>query len=380
MLYRNNLSILGLGCMRLPLNSSDPNDIDKNKSIQMIRYAIDHGINYIDTAFTYHSKDHISQGESEYIIGQALTSKYRKKVNIATKLPSRLITCHKDMHTFLDKQLKILNIRYIDYYLLHHLNQSVWNDLTKYNVLQFLNEALKDGRIKHTGFSFHDSFNIFQSIIDSYDWNLVQLQYNYLDREYQAGLKGIDYAYKKKCLIVIMEPLRGGYLVNNIPDQYVSKLYRYHSDWSLATWGLYWLWNQYKISVVLSGMSTLDQLQDNIISAETYKDNCFTKLEQEIIDELTQYFETSQLINCTQCQYCLSCIKHLPISDLIQFLNKYNTCNDIRIQKQLKRKYSIYFQEQEQASQCALCNICSVECPQWINIPKILKHICKTFS
>ncbi|MFA6225919.1 MAG: aldo/keto reductase [Methanoregula sp.] len=198
------LSILGFGCMWLPQTADFA--IDEQKATAMVRYAIDRGINYIDTACVYHN------GESEPFLGRALADRYREKVSLATKLPVWDVRSRKDMDRILDEQLKRLNTDHIDFYLLHGLSCSSWNDMVMLNVGEFLDEAIADGRIRYAGFSFHDTMQVFKEIVDDYPWTFAQIQYNYMDEEFQAGTTGLNYAAEKGLGIVIMEPLRGGVL------------------------------------------------------------------------------------------------------------------------------------------------------------------------
>ena len=222
MLYRQmgrtgiEASALGFGCMRLPILNGNVELIDEELATKMIEYAIDNGINYFDTAFPYHSSSFTKGGMSELFVGKALKN-HRHKVNIATKLPTWIISSSDDMDRMLDLQLERLQTDHIDFYLLHRLNEPTWEITKKYNGFKFLESAINDGRIKHAGFSFHDEFVLFKEIVDAYDWSFCQIQYNYMDENYQAGRAGLDYAASKGLGVIIMEPLRGGNLANIVP-------------------------------------------------------------------------------------------------------------------------------------------------------------------
>lgn len=270
MLYREygqtheKVSILGFGCMRFPTIG---NKIDEEKSTEMIQYALSKGVNYFDTAYTYHN------GESESFVGKALEH-CRKDIFIATKLPSWLIKSREDMDKILNEQLTRLRTDYVDFYLVHALNKEYFSTLKDNGLFEFLDSIKESGKVRHIGFSFHDSLDVFKEIVDSYNWEFCQIQYNYLDTEYQAGTEGLEYAANKGLGVAIMEPLRGGKLANNIPED-IQAL------WNTATnkrnpveWALKYLWNDSRISVVLSGMSNFSNIKDNIRYAESSTSNC----------------------------------------------------------------------------------------------------------
>ena len=244
------ISILGFGCMRFP---QIDNEIDVEETTKMIRYAIDNGLNYIDTAYPYHN------GESEIVVGKILKHGYREKVKLATKLPSWNITSREDMDNYLNKQLEKLQTDYIDFYLIHALDEKLWQNLVKNNIFEFLDDIKRSGKVKYLGFSFHDKYNVFEKIVDSYDWDFTQIQYNYIDEDYQAGTKGIEYAHKKGMGIIIMEPLRGGKLVNNLSDEIKEIIDKAKPKKTPAEWAFKFLYDKEEIGIVLSGMSTMEQ-------------------------------------------------------------------------------------------------------------------------
>jgi len=290
MLYREfgatgeKVSALGFGCMRFP---EIDGKIDEEKSISMIRYAIDNGVDYIDTAYMYHD------GQSEPFIGKALQDGYREKVYLATKLPSWLINSREDMDKYLNEQMEKLKTDQIDFYLVHALNEKYWNNLTKLGIFEFLDSIKKDGRVKHVGFSFHDKLDLFKEIVDSYEWSFAQIQYNYLDEYYQAGIEGLEYAANKNLGIVIMEPLRGGKLVNNLPNDIKEILRNSLSNKTAADWALRFVWDKPEVSVVLSGMNNIEQVKENIKIANEASPNSLTCEEKQLIENLKNSFKES---------------------------------------------------------------------------------------
>ncbi|MDR2339294.1 MAG: aldo/keto reductase [Deltaproteobacteria bacterium] len=263
-------SILGFGCMRLPLHGPKPDNIDIDLATNMLRTAINRGVNYVDTAYAYHSSGRNSPGASEPFLAHALKDGYRERILLATKLPTWLVNSHADMHKFLDEQLRRLDVRHIDFYLAHNLNSHVWEPMVNFGLVKFFEEAMKDGRIRFPCFSYHDSYGLFETICKSYDWAMAQIQYNYLDTEYQAGLKGLKLAASRGVGVVVMEPLRGGFLARHLPDELGARLQAIHPGWSMAAWALKWLRAQKEVSTVLSGMSDMAQVGDNLKSGDEF--------------------------------------------------------------------------------------------------------------
>ncbi len=260
---RDELSILGFGCMRLPVK--EDGSIDEERAKKQVRYAIDHGVNYVDTAWPYH------MGASEPFVGRALADGYREKVKLATKLPSWLIEKREDMDTFLNAQLEKLQTDHIDYYLVHALVGELWDTVKNLGVTEFLTKAKADGRIRNTGFSFHGAATDFSRIVDAYDWDFCQIQYNYLDEKNQAGTAGLEYAASKGLGVVIMEPLRGGNLTRTVPAA-VQKIWdESPKKRTAAEWALRWIWDHPEVTVVLSGMNEETQIEENLrVAGEAY--------------------------------------------------------------------------------------------------------------
>ncbi len=383
MLYRKlgkaklNVSILGFGCMRLPIQSGsgsgadvfDPNKvIDEEEARKMIQYAIDHGVNYFDTAYPYHS------GKSESLLGKALRGN-RDKVMIATKLPVWLVKEEKDFERFLGEQLKRLETDYLDVYLLHGLNRQVWPKMLQLKVFEFLNQIQTDGRVRHVGFSFHDDVRIFKEIVDSYDWELCQIQYNFFDENYQAGREGLTYAASKGLGVVVMEPLRGGRLTDRIPAEVQAIWESAEEKKTPAEWALRWVWNHSEVSTALSGVSTIGQTMENIRVADEGKPHSLSEKELSIIAQVKEVYRKMLKIDCTGCAYCMPCETGVDIP-----LN-FSLYNDVFMFKNPEVNvllYSEMISPERRASACIECGKCEERCPQHLQIQEALKVVHKT--
>jgi predicted aldo/keto reductase-like oxidoreductase len=376
------VSLLGFGCMRLPLTGPSPDMIDRELAIRMIRTAIDRGVNYIDTAYAYHpgggGRD--APGASEPLVAETLADGYREKVLLATKLPTWLVKTRADMDRFLDQQLKRLNVSTIDFYLAHNLNAAVWDRLVALGMKEFFDGAVKDGRIRFPAFSFHDVYQLFERIVDSYDWALAQIQYNYLDRDYQAGQRGVKLAASRGMGLVIMEPLRGGFLVNHVPPNARSILTEVRQDWSLPAWGLNWLWNQPEISVVLSGMSTFEQVSENLDLAQTWRDGKFTEKDGQALVKVYEHFKTRMKTSCTACGYCMPCPSGVNIPKNLGFLNQYYLFDAQEAKDRSRFFYSAQLSSKEKAKNCVSCRDCEEKCPQHIAIPDFLSETAELYK
>ncbi len=386
MLYRKfgktneDVSILGFGCMRLPIIDKDSSKIDEEKAIGMIRHAIDEGVNYIDTAYPYHGKGMDKAGASEPLVGKALEDGYREKVKLATKLPSWLIHSREDMDKYLNEQLERLKTDSIDFYLVHTVNTSNWFRLKENGIDEFLDQAIKDGRIKYAGFSFHDHIDLFKEVVDYYDWSFCQIQYNYLDEDFQAGKEGLEYAANKGLGIVIMEPLRGGKIVNNLPNEVNAIFDRADVKRSSAEWALRWVWNNPDVSVVLSGMSIMDHVTENIKIANEAKANSLTEKELGLIEEVKKVFKDRVKIDCTSCAYCMPCPAGVNIPKNFTHYNEHHLFDSPDAQQRSKFLYSFIFNSDEHASNCVDCGKCEEHCPQDISIRKELAKVREIFE
>jgi predicted aldo/keto reductase-like oxidoreductase len=359
-------SALGFGCMRLPTQGGDSANIDEPEAIRMLHHAIDRGVNYLDTAYPYHG------GNSERLVGRALKGGYREKVKLATKLPCWLVKTAGDFDLRLNEQLEKLQTDHIDFYLLHGLNKDRWPQMLSLDVLASAEKAMADGRIRHLGFSFHDKLEIFKEIVDGYDkWTLCQIQYNYIDVEEQAGTQGLEYAASKGLAVVVMEPLLGGRLVN--PPQPVREL------WSAAVrqrtpadWALQWLWNQPEVSVVLSGMTTMEQVKENIASAAVSGVATLTEAELALVGQVRVKYMDLCPIPCTKCEYCMPCPNGVNIPRNFEFYNggaMYDNPAWARDQ------YTRWLAEDARASACLQCLDCEELCPQDIPISEWMPRV-----
>lgn len=363
------VSALGFGAMRLPSKSADYTDIDEAQALEMIHYAIDHGVNYLDTAYGYHG------GKSEILVGKALKGGYRQKVKVATKLPVWLVDTVQDMDRYLDEQLRKLDTEHIDFYLFHDLNKDRWAKLERLEALNWAEKAIQKGKIGHIGFSFHDDRETFKKIIDAYPWTFCQIQYNYLDIDHQAGQFGLQYAAQKGIAVVIMEPLRGGRLAN--PPEEVQKIFdEAPVKRSPVAWALLWLWNQKEVAVVLSGMSNLQQVKENIEIASSSGVGLLSLEELKIIERAREAFERLPSINCNACKYCLPCPNGVNISRNFEL---YNDAFQKIAFEDARRKY-LALPEEERASSCLGCGDCEDLCPQELPIPELLEKVARAFE
>ena len=368
--YKDKVSILGFGCMRLPVLDNEHDKIDEAEATMQIRYAIDSGVNYIDTAFPYHS------GTSEAFVGRALKDGYREKVFIATKSPSWLIESRNDLDKYLDLQLKNLQTEYIDFYLLHALNQKYWDNYQKNDIFDFIEKALQSGKIRNIGFSFHDEFPVFEEIINAYNWDFCQIQLNYFDEEYQAGLKGLHLAAKKGIDVIVMEPLRGGRLAK-APVEIQTLWDSYPEKHSPAGWALRYLWDKAEVKLILSGMNNLDHIKDNVNEAALAKENMLTVEEKDLIEKVKKIYKSRIKVDCTNCRYCMPCPHGVNIPANFAIYNNASIFGD---KEDFKRQYFNQLKKEELADMCQQCGNCEPLCPQNIEIIKELENVAMFFK
>ena len=305
-----NVSALGLGCMRLPPRRINRIRAETKKSIELIRYGIDKGINYLDTAWPYHL------GDSEKILGDALQEGYREKVYLVTKLPIFMVRKTKDFDKYLSSQMKRLKTDYLDGYFFHALNKGQLEKIKRLDLITKMEEAKKEGLIRSIGFSFHDTLPVFKEIVDYYSWDISQIQYNYMDTCVQATTDGLNYAHKKGIAVVVMEPLKGGTLVNP-PIEAIKLLNSAEKKKTSVEWALQFLWNKPEISVVLSGMGSKKMVEENCEIADRSGVNSLTLQDQKIIDKLAEIYREQIKVSCTACGYCMPCPQKINIPEIM---------------------------------------------------------------
>ena len=372
MKYRteDNLSILGFGCMRFPKKG---NSFDEEEIKRELLHAIDSGINYFDMAYIYPG--------IEEVFGRIMEQcGFRDKINIATKLPHYMMKDTADMQRHFDEQLRRLRTDHVDYYLMHMLpDLKTWNALVERGALDWLNRLKKEGKIRKLGFSFHGNTTLFLEILNSYNWDFCQVQYNYVDEHSQAGRRGVEAAYEKGIPVIIMEPLKGGRLVNNLPKDARAAFKASSRDYSPAEWGLRWLWDQPAISVILSGMNSMEMVDENIRIASEVTEGSFTEDDFKTIDRVREAINRKIKVPCTGCSYCMPCPFGVDIPGSFHCLNtsytdsyyvgikEYVMCTALKTQKSV-------------ASLCKECGRCEQHCPQGISIRRELKRVKKRFE
>ncbi len=366
----DNLSILGFGCMRFPQKgvSFDYDEIERE-----LLYAIDNGVNYFDMAYIYPG--------IEEAFGKVINKcGFRDKVNIATKLPHYMMKSVEEMQAYFDEQLRRLKTDHVDYYLMHMLpDLKTWKDLVDRGAVTWLEGLKAAGKIRKIGFSFHGNTNLFIELLNAYDWDFCQVQYNYMDETSQAGRRGIEEAYARGIPVIIMEPLKGGRLVNNLPKEAYRIFASSHRGYSPAEWGLRWLWDQPGVSVILSGMNSMDQVSENIRIASEVTVGSFTNEDRETLERAKRVIKQKTRVPCTGCAYCMPCPFGVDIPGCFHCLNtSYTDSYFIGIKEYamctaLKKQHSL-------ASVCRECGRCEQHCPQHIGIRKELKAVKRRFE
>ena len=361
------VSTLGFGCMRLPLVDGDDSKIDYDIAVPMVRKAIDNGLTYLDTAWPYHGK------MSEPFVAEVIKDGYREKVTIATKLPSWLIEKEEDFHDYLDQQLEKLQIEQIDFYLVHAVNKNFWENMVPLGLFDFLDDIKADGRVKHVGFSFHDDLDCFKEVIDAYDWDFVQIQLNYIDTMHQQGIEGLEIAAQKGMGVVIMEPLRGGRIVD-VPSEVQALFDGASEKHTNVEWAFRWLLNDPRIHVILSGMSSMDQMEDNMRIFDENDVGCLSEEEAGILEKAADAFNARIKVNCTACNYCMPCPAGVLIPKNFSLYNEYHKYDHEGTKKNMVNNYA-KLADEEKATACVECGACEAVCPQHISIIEELKNV-----
>lgn len=354
------VSRLGFGCMRFP--TTPEGAIDEPRAMAMLDTAYQAGVNYFDTAYFYHNRT------SEEFVGRALKRYPRESFHLATKLPLSMISSFEEAKAIFEGQFETMQTAYFDFYLLHCLNQKNWQKVKDFGLIDYLTEQQKKGRIRHLGFSFHDSYALFEEILTSREWDFCQIQLNYMDTEIQAGLKGYALAERMGVPVIVMEPIKGGSLAMLGED--VCRPFRaIHPDWSAAAWAMRWVADLSNCKVILSGMSDEAQVADNLATfAAPAKLN---EAERQAIAEVRRMIEARTFVGCTDCKYCMPCPFGVDIPDNFRMMNNY-TCygREDRLQAEWQE-----LETQERADQCRACGKCETACPQQIPIREKLREI-----
>ncbi len=358
------ISILGFGCMRFTRKG---NSIDIDKAEREVMAAIEGGVNYFDTAYIYPG--------SEVCMGEIFhRNNCREKINIATKLPHYLIRSKEGIDKYFNEELSRLQTDYIDYYLMHMLtDMAAWNRLKKLGIEEWIRKQKADGRIRNIGFSFHGNTKTFIEILEAYDWDFCQIQYNYMDENSQAGVKGLKAAAKKGIPVIIMEPLRGGKLVDLLPKKAKQIIAANGRKRSAAEWAFRWLWNQPEVTCVLSGMNSLEMVEENMKIASKVQVGEFTQDDFGMIEQIKQVINENIKVGCTACGYCMPCPKGVDIP------GTFRCYNEIYIEKKgtARREYIQVVGLRETpgfASQCIQCGKCEKQCPQHLPIRDTLRQ------
>ncbi len=363
----DEISALGFGAMRLPTKNGR---IEKELAKKQIYYAIDHGVNFIDTALPYHG------GSSESFLGEILSGEYRDKVKLCTKMPSWSIKKYEDMEKYLQIQLEKLQTDCIDYYFIHSLGKGSFEKLVKLGVLEFLEDAKEKGKIKNTGFSFHDNTDAFKGIVDAYHWDACLIQYNYLDEKNQAGTEGVKYAASQGMGVFIMEPLKGGLLAGEVPPEVTQIWDKSEVKRTPADWALRWVLNHPEVTCVVSGMNHESQIKENLMVADEVLPNSLTDGELKLYDEVKEVYRNLMKIDCTGCGYCMPCPAGVDIPSCFGLYNqKYMFNEKMTWFIYLVRFGGTFSGNEAHAGLCTSCGKCVRACPQKLEIPELLGDV-----
>ncbi len=361
----DKLSVLGYGCMRFPTKNAV---IDEAKTEKQVILAIEQGVNYFDTAYIYPN--------SERVLGKILAKGYREMVKIATKLPIPIVKTTEDINRIFSEQLNRLQTHYIDYYLIHNINTfEEWEKLKTLGIENFIEDERNKGRIINIGFSFHGNLSVFKQIADDYSWDFCQIQYNYMDENYQAGTEGLKYAHGKGLGIIVMEPLRGGTLVGKMPPGAKKVIESHNPKRSPADWGLRWVLNHPEVTLLLSGMNEEEHIRENIRVASEALPNSLTDRDLQMIDKVKDEFKRKIKVPCTGCAYCLPCPQGVDIPFSFSMYNGKSMFGGIFPIYQYLSATGGAKGRLSRASLCKSCGVCERHCPQHLPISKHLKEV-----
>lgn len=365
---QREFSVLGYGCMRFPMSG---NKIDEAETEKLLKSSIERGVNYFDTAYIYHG------GKSESLLGDLL-NEHKYEVMITTKLPQFIVRKSSDIDKYFDAQMKRLKRDYVDYYFMHMLcDLRSWERLKRLGIEEWLQKKRESGQIKGIGFSYHGGPEEFKALVDAYDWDMCQIQYNYLDENNQAGRSGLVYASQKGLPVAIMEPLRGGNLVNSLPQEALKLFENAEPKFSPAQQGLRWIWNQSEPTVVLSGMSNFQQLDENIAVAETSEAGMLSEAELKMFENVKRAINSSIKVGCTGCRYCMPCPNGVNIPECFSCYNEKYTIGRKSSSMRYMQVTGAFTQNPGNASRCTSCGACEKRCPQGIQIRKKLRETAK---
>lgn len=347
-------SLLGFGCMRFPTNAEGK--IDRELAQEMLDKAIAAGVNYIDTAYPYHN------GESELFVGEALKKYDRASYYLATKLPVWFVKSVEDVDKYFNEQLEKLQTDYIDFYLLHAMGLSRWKEMVELGVVERLEELKAEGKIRYLGFSFHDSYEAFEEMLCARDWDFCQIQLNYMDTNEQAGMKGYKLTEERNVPLVIMEPIKGGMLANFGPD-IKQKFKELDAEASVASFALRWVGSLPNVKVVLSGMSTMEQVEDNLKTFVDFKP--LSEAESKGIDDIVNIVNSRVQNGCTGCSYCMPCPAGVNIPKNFRIWNTYHMYQSYDA---VRWNWETEMKDCEKAKNCIQCGKCEAACPQALKI------------
>jgi predicted aldo/keto reductase-like oxidoreductase len=366
--------------MRLPVRDGRNDHIDVPLATRMLHYAIEQGVNYVDTAFPYHSAAFDgTPGASEGFVGDALQGGYREKVLIATKLPVWMVKSRADMERILAGQFERLRTDCVDCYLLHGLDGVEFERLVGLGALEFLEAAKATGKIRFAGFSFHDESPAFAPIVDAYDWDFCQIQYNFMDTGYQAGAAGLAYAAAKGMAVVVMEPLKGGRLAGTVPPVVQAVWDEAAVRMTPAEWALRFVWDDPRVSLLLSGMSTMDQVLENVEIASRARPRTLGPEDLALVERVRQTYKARTVVDCTGCRYCMPCPQGINIPMMFSLLNDASYFDR---PDEEKRSYTIATGAEHTTppSTCAECGQCDEACPQQLEVSRELKKVVQAFE